>query len=194
MMHAGTLLILTETWTLRWDGNAFECIDAGSFEHHLYVARMSLMNVLNIWIFICMLSIIYFFLIWAKWIFLWVHLDRQKKTCVFLCVYFFFLCGLTHRKISFNLGEHNFSVRARPTEKLFLTVNPQKNWIFLSLYFCGYFSEGTPSEKYFSDGIRIFPWVFAPSEKIEIPVVNIGYELHWTGSKQLQPCHQCLIN
>ena len=95
-----------------------------------------------------------------------------EKTWVFLCVYFFFLCGLTHRKISFNLGEHNFSVRARPTEKLFLTVNPQKNWIFLSLYFCGYFSEGTPSEKYFSDGIRIFPWVFAPSEKIEIPVVT----------------------
>ena len=79
----------------------------------------------------------------------------EKKTC-FLCVYFFFLCGLTHRKISFNLNEHNFSVHVRPTEKLFLTVNPQKNLIFLSLYFCGYFFEGTPSEKYFSDGIRIF--------------------------------------
>jgi len=123
-------------------------------------------------LYVCYL--LYIFLIWAKWIFLWVHLDRQKKTWVFLCVYFFFLCGLTHRKISFNLGEHNFSVRARPTEKLFLTVNPQKNWIFLSLYFCGYFSEGTPSEKYFSDGIRIFPWVFAPSEKIEIPVVTVS--------------------
>ena len=91
----------------------------------------------------------------------------EKKTCVFLCVYFFFLCGLTYRKISFNLGENNFSVRVRPTEKLFLTVNP----IFLSLYFCGYFSEGAPSEKYFSDGIRIFPWVFACTEKCEIPVV-----------------------
>ena len=100
-----------------------------------------------------------------------------EKTCVFLCVYFFFLCGLTHRQISFNLGEHNFSVRVRPTEKLFLTVNPQKNSIFLSLYFCGYFSEGTPSEKKFSDGIRIFPWVFAPSEKIEIPVVRRGRAL-----------------
>ena len=78
---------------------------------------------------------------------------------------FLFLCELTHRKISFNLGEHNFSVRVRPTEKLFLTVvNPQKNLIFLSLYFCWYFSEGTPSEKYFSDGICIFLWVFARTE------------------------------
>ena len=84
---------------------------------------------------------------------------------------FFFLCGLTHKKISFNLGEYNFSVRVRPTEKLFLTVNRQKNSIFLSLYFCGYFSEGTPLKKYFSDGIRIFPWVFARIEKFKIPVV-----------------------
>ena len=91
---------------------------------------------------------------------------------MFFCAFIsFFLCGLTHRKISFNLGEHNFSVRVRPTEKLFLTVNPQKNSIFLSLYFCGYFSEGTPSEKYFSDGIRIFLCVFAHTEKSEIPVV-----------------------
>ena len=119
----------------------------------------------------CMVTQKYFFLIWAKWIFLWVYLDRQKK-CVFLCVYFFFLCGLTHRKISFNLGERNFSVRVTPTEKLFLTVNTQNNWIFLSLYFCGYFSEGTPSEKYFSNGIRIFLCVFAHTEKCEIPVVQ----------------------
>ena len=88
-----------------------------------------------------------------------------EKKRVFLCVYFFFLCGLTHRKISFNLGENNFSVRVRPTEKLFLKVNPQKNLIFLSLYFCGYFSEGTPSEKYFSNGIHIFLCVFAHTEK-----------------------------
>jgi len=93
----------------------------------------------------------------------------RKKTCVFLCVYFFFLCGLTHRKISFNLGENNFSVRVRPTEKLFLTVNSQKIFIFLSLYFCGYFSKGTPSEKYFSDGIRIFS--VCSHTKCEIPVV-----------------------
>ena len=52
-------------------------------------------------------------------------------------------------------------MRVRPTEKLFLTVNPQ----------CGYFSEGTPSEKYFSDGIRIFLCVFAHTEKYEILVV-----------------------
>ena len=171
MMHAGTLLILTETWTLRWDGNAFECIDAGSFEHHLYVARMSLMNVLNIWIFICMLSIIYFFNL-SEMNFSVSSPRPTEKTWVFLCVYFFFLCGLTHRKISFNLGEHNFFVRVRLTEKLFLTVNPQKNWIFLSLYFCGYFSEGTPSEKYFSDGIRIFPWVFVHTEIFEFPVAQ----------------------
>ena len=68
-------------------------------------------------------------------------------------------------------------MRVRPTEKLFLTVNPQKNSIFLSLYFCGYFSEGTPSEKYFSDGIRIFLCVFAPTEKSEIPVVIVSYKI-----------------
>ena len=62
-------------------------------------------------------------------------------------------------------------MHVRPTEKLFLMVNPQKNWIFLSLYFCGYFSEGTPSEKYFSDGIHIFLCVFAHTEKRDIPVV-----------------------
>ena len=50
----------------------------------------------------------------------------EKNMC-FSVRLFLFLCGLTHRKISFNLGEHNFSVRVRPTEKLFLTVNPQKN-------------------------------------------------------------------
>ena len=59
--------------------------------------------------------------------------------------------------------ERNFSVRVRPTEKLFLT-----------LYFRVYFSEGTPSEKYFSDGIRIFLCVFAHTEKNEIPVVTPG--------------------
>ena len=99
-------------------------------------------------------------------------LDRQKKNmCFSVRLFLFFLCGLTHRKISFNLGEHNFSVRVRPTEKLFLTVNPQKKSIFLSFYLCGLFSDGTSSEKYFSDGIQIFPWVFAHTEKREIPVV-----------------------
>jgi len=102
-----------------------------------------------------------------------VSSPRPTEKNVFFCAFMrLFLCGLTHRKINFNLREHNFSVRVRPTEKLFLTVNPQKNSIFLSLYFCGYFSEGTPSEKYFSDGIRIFLCVFAPTEKSEIPVVN----------------------
>ena len=50
-----------------------------------------------------------------------------EKKRVFLCVYFFFLCGLTHRKISFNMGERNFSVRVTPTEKLFLMANTQNN-------------------------------------------------------------------
>ena len=54
-----------------------------------------------------------------------------EKTCVFLCVYFFFLCGLTHRKISFNLGEHIFSMREthrkivsdrEPTEKFDFSI------------------------------------------------------------------------
>ena len=166
------MLVLYSSWLrpklLRWDGNAFECIDAGSFEHHLYVARMSLMNVLNIWIFICMLSII-FFLIWAKWIFLWVHLDRQKKTCFFLCVYFFFLCVLTHRKISFNLGEHNFSVRVRPTEKLFLTTH-RKIWFFCHSISVCYFLTIHRQK-------NIFPWVFEffrrflHTENFEFPVL-----------------------
>ena len=47
-------------------------------------------------------------------------------------------------------------MRVTPTENLFLMANTQNNWIFLLLYFRVYFSEGTPSEKYFSDGIRIF--------------------------------------
>ena len=92
-----------------------------------------------------------------------------EKTCVFLCVYFFFLCGLTHRKISFNLDEHNFSVRVTH-RKIVSDGEPTKKFDFL--YFCGYFSEGTPSEKYFSDGIRIFLCVFAHTEKTEFPVVD----------------------
>ena len=36
------------------------------------------------------------------------------------------------------------------------------------------FSDGTPSEKYFSVGIRIFPWVFAHTEIFEFPVVYTG--------------------
>ena len=64
-----------------------------------------------------------------------------KKYTYFLCVYFFFLCRYPHRNFIFNLAKHNFSVRVRPTEKLFLTTNTQNNWIFLSLYFRVYFSE-----------------------------------------------------
>jgi len=33
------------------------------------------------------------------------------------------------------------------------------------------FSDGTPSEKYFSVGIQIFPWIFAHTEIFEFPVV-----------------------
>ena len=92
----------------------------------------------------------------------------------FLCVYFFFLCGYPHRKIVFSLGERNFSVRVRPTEKLFLTANRQKNLIFLSFYFCWLFSDGTLSEKYFSVGICIFLWIFAHTKVFEIPVVVVS--------------------
>ena len=98
-----------------------------------------------------------------------------EKYTYFLYVYFFFLCRYPHRKIIFNLGELNFSVCVRPTEKLFLTANRQKNSsILLSFYFCGLFSDGTPSEKYFSVGIRIFPWVFAHIEIFEFSVVILG--------------------
>jgi hypothetical protein len=55
-------------------------------------------------------------------------------------------------------------VRVKPTEKLFLTANPQKN----SFYFCVLFSNGTPSEKYFSMGIHIFLWVFAQTENSRV--------------------------
>ena len=92
------------------------------------------------------------FLVWVKGIFLWVSLTDRKNTCFFVCLFLFFLCGYPHRKINFNLGERDFSVRVRPTEKLFLTVNRQKN----SFYFCVLSSYGTPSEKYFYVGICIF--------------------------------------
>jgi len=121
------------------------------------------------------------FLVWVKGIFLWVSLNDRKNTCFFLCVCFFFLCGYPHRKISFNLGERDFSVRVRPTEKLFLTANRQKNSIFLSFYFCVLFSDGTPSEKYFSVGIRIFLWVFAHTGVFKFPVVHVSTPLFcWT--------------
>ena len=86
-------------------------------------------------------------------------LGPTEKKHVFFCVLFLFSVWINTQKISFNLGEHNFSERVRPTEKLFLTVNPQKKSIFLSFYFCGLFSDGTP------DGIRIFLWVFAHRKK-----------------------------
>ena len=58
-------------------------------------------------------------------------------------------------------------------KNIFLTVNTQKISIFLTSYFCVYFSERSPSEKYFSDGIRIFLCVFARTEECEFPVVFI---------------------
>jgi hypothetical protein len=36
----------------------------------------------------------------------------------------------------------------------------------------------TPSEKYFSDGIRFFLWVFAHAEESEFPVVDMGFRKH----------------
>jgi len=59
-------------------------------------------------------------------------------------------------------------------KNIFLTVNTQKISIFLTSYFCVYFSERSPSEKYFSDGIRIFLCVFARTEECEFPVVDGG--------------------
>jgi len=50
-----------------------------------------------------------------------------EKYTYFLCVYFFFLCRYPHRNFIFNLAKHNFSVRVRPTEKLFLMANTQNN-------------------------------------------------------------------
>jgi hypothetical protein len=76
----------------------------------------------------------------------------------------------------------------RPKEKLFLTVNPQKNSIFLSFYFCVLFSNGTPSEKYFSVGIQIFPWVFAHIEIFEFPVVN-GHR-----ARHAVLCHSAVVS
>ena len=42
--------------------------------------------------------------------------------------------------------------------------------MFPSLYFCVYVSDGTPSENYFSDGIRIVLCVFAHTEQFEFLV------------------------
>ena len=95
-----------------------------------------------------------FFLIWAKWIFLWVHLDRQKIV-FFLCVYFFFLCGLTHRKISFNLDEKKISVCVRPTEKI---------WFFCHYISVGIFLMVHRQKKKFLTGF-VFFCVFSHTQK-----------------------------
>jgi hypothetical protein len=89
-----------------------------------------------------------------------------EKYIFFLCV-IFFLCGCPHRKIIFNLGKHNFSV-CKTYRKTISDGEPTENSIFLSFYFCGLFSDGTPSEKYFSVGIHIFLWVFAHIEVFKI--------------------------
>ena len=81
-------------------------------------------------------------------------------------------CQRQYQHALWNANEQCQNLDGEPTEKLFLTVNPRKNSIFLSFYFRGYFSVGTPSEKYFSMGIRIFPWVFAHTEQFEFPVVR----------------------
>jgi len=74
------------------------------------------------------------------------------------------------------MGERDFSLCVRPTEKLFLTAKYDSHHllhlIFLSFYFCVLFSDGTPSEKYFSVGIRIFLWVFARTGVFEFPVLS----------------------
>jgi hypothetical protein len=54
--------------------------------------------------------------------------------CLFLCS-----VRISVQKNVFNLGERNFFVRARPTEKLFLTEHTEK-----LKYFCVHFSDGTP--------------------------------------------------
>ena len=129
---------------------------------------------------------------WQKnTIFLCVHLIRQKNTIfsvsaplqlwrdntnrkmIFLSGFSFFLWGIMHRNFIFNLAKHDFSVHVIPTEKLFLTTNTQNNWIFLSFYFRVYFFEGTQSEKYFFDGIRIFLCVFTHTEVFEFPIVHV---------------------
>ena len=56
--------------------------------------------------------------------------------------------------------------------KIVSNGEPTKKFDFLSFYFCVLFSEGTPLEKYFSVGIRIFPWVFAHTEIFEFLVVQ----------------------
>jgi len=114
---------------------------------------------------------------------------------------FFFLCGYPHRKMIFNLSQSNFSVHVRPTEKLFLTANRQKNSIFLTFYFCVLFSGGTPSEKYFSVGIRIFLWVFTRIGVFEFPVVQGAgskrredpFRLFWLPSPRLTCMHITLL-
>ena len=47
----------------------------------------------------------------------------------------------------------------------------------------------------FSDGIRIFPWVFAHTEKREIPVVVLGFEkvIHCRFGQQFK-LYACLLH
>jgi hypothetical protein len=97
--------------------------------------------------------------------------DDNDRKIIFLAGFYFFLCGFTHTKNIFNLGCHIFLWVYYAQKNIFLTVNTQKISIFLTSYFCVYFSERSPLEKYFSDGIRIFLCVFACTEECEFPAV-----------------------
>jgi hypothetical protein len=94
-----------------------------------------------------------------KLFFLHVHFVLSVSLAISFISFFF--SGLIHRKLIFNLGETNFSVRIRPTEKWYLTANAQN--FFIIIFLC---------VKYFSDDIRIFLCVFAHIEEFEFPVVH----------------------
>jgi len=78
-------------------------------------------------------------------------------------------------------------------KNIFLTVNTQKISIFLTSYFCVYFSERSPSEKYFSDGIRIFLCVFARTEECEFPVVRPCNGLERSLLRPVRPGSQSIM-
>ena len=78
-----------------------------------------------------------------------------------------FQCGYPHRNFSY---PHNFSVGGGPTEKLFLDSELIEKIDFSIIIFFVGFSDGTPSQKYFSVH-RLFLWVFTHTEVFEFPIV-----------------------
>ena len=111
MMHTGGHLGLNLNC---WDGNGFECIDARTFGHHLciyecaqhldtyeYIYYVVMCDEITVWTIYILICCSYYFKI---------NYFSMRLTL--------FSVRMATQKITFNLGERNFSVSSpRPTEK-----------------------------------------------------------------------------